>query len=548
MAGEGQGYQGVVLPSLFGDPGSALKSGIALKERQAERNDALAQRQSEIDYRRQKDLQAQADKDEMDQYRKVQLLKDYLDVNKHQTGEAVVDALANQKSNELLKKWTTALQQNPKLSYADLLNGTSTDMGKLIPSLDSARDELKQSDAAVQMIKQKFPEADTQKILQDLRTDILHRRVDNNGNFVNPTLVPPSEFANQLANPIFLSKYITGTKDLAQSFLKPQTTDVGVYVGNPNDAHTRMEAKLPDFMKLNYNPETDTQPNTGGAFLKRGITPQLQLRASTLPSESIGEVNGKPFQVIDKDVFNSRMQNPNIAVQTYAQTRKMYPNFDNMNPTEQELAARNAMFQVANSAQGQHGFHATVTANSPRTTINVNGNKANSDIKDAYSEILNKLPEEGKALSFNKLTPTTQNAVLSLAQTNYGKVKYQESTPTKNDPNHITIKERPLNQSDIAIYKNPETNEVGIYTVGQDKNGVTRIDKLIAPLSQFDVNSKVNTGIKARQEVLRKDSTPYNSYSINGKDYSHDELLKMGYKDDQIQQALQLGTIKHKNK
>jgi len=34
------------------------------------------------------------------------------------------------------------------------------------------------------------------------------------------------------------------------------------------------------------------------------------------------------------------------------------------------------------------------------------------------------------------------------------------------------------------------------------------------------------------------------SYSVGGKSYSHDALIKMGYTEDEIQQAIKLGTIK----
>ena len=152
---QGYEYANINLPSQFGSPGEALQNALASKERQQNRADNLAFRQEEKDYRRSQDFLRQQDKDEMDLYRKVQMLREYTDLSKHQTGNDIADDIGNKKVADVVGKWTGMLQNNKALSYADLLAGVNKDVSGLVGSLDAMKNELNESDEAMKILKQK---------------------------------------------------------------------------------------------------------------------------------------------------------------------------------------------------------------------------------------------------------------------------------------------------------------------------------------------------------------------------------------------------------
>ncbi len=514
MAGEGQGYGGIVLPSIFGSPADALKSGIALKERQAERADALdvrreaqANRQSEIDYRRAKDAQLQADKDEMDNYRKVQMIKEYTDLSKHQTGNDIADAIGNNKAQELIGKYTGMLSQNKQLSYADLLSGINRDMGGVVSSLDAMKNELGQSDEAIKLLKTKFPELDTTALMQQHRADILHRRVDPKGSFINPMQVAPSTFEQQLTNPDFLSQYVQGNKNLTDAIINPKGADPSsVFMGKPDAAHTKFEANIPYWKKPNFDP-TGIQ----NGFLPKGVVPELQLKGSVIPAASIPSSNGKPFTVIDKDVYERFAQDPKSNLELIASTRQRYPNYNNFNQTEKEYAKRNVLYdQIKTLDQSQ--YHPTATSNTPRTTVNVGsgGNADAANIRNVWKGVIERVGKtpEGKLTPLNELSSTAQQELVKMANQIAGK-KDEAGTPYTN--------------SDIALKKESD-GTINIRKVVRGEDGkIKSFDEIITPLDETAMNLPAQANVKAKVAVVQQ-GNKQPTYKYNGKEYTEVQL------------------------
>lgn len=346
---------GFTLPN-YGNPIEALQQAGQQQERKAERkaqNAAQAARQAELD-----------------NAGKIKMIEDYTNPTKYQTGEAISLGLATQKAGEIKKKWTDALKANPNLSLTDLYSGLGNDTTNLISGVESLKQELSGADKTIADLKQKYPDLDTNGIMQKYREDILHRRIDNGNNFMNPLQVPQSQFANNLNNPDFLSMYAKKSDNLNNEIINPKGVEtLSVFSGRPNDAHTKFEAKVPYWRKENFDRNLLSQ-----GFLPNGSPePSLDLKASVLPATALPSSNGQPFNIIDKDVFDRFTENPSDpkSVELIAATRNKYPNYDKFNTTEKEYAKRNVLYDKI-KALDQSQYHPTATFNAPKTTNNIN--------------------------------------------------------------------------------------------------------------------------------------------------------------------------------
>jgi len=97
---------------------------------------------------------------------------------------------------------------------------------------------------------------------------------------------------------------------------------------------------------------------------------------------------------------------------------------------------------------------------------------------------------------------------------------------------------RNFTQADLVL-KRKDANSIGVYEYPSGR--------FITDVTKRDINVKANQplGQKAKTEAVRG-SKKESVYLVNGKQYSKADLNKLGYNDDQINQALSLGNIKQK--
>ena len=114
---------------MFQAPGQALAARIEDKNR-------LNERKFELDYRNQKDREAE-------DWRKLNLIQDLTDISKYQTGSDVADAIGNRKVNEIFQKYT---QSAGAMSPAELQANIQKDMSVIIGGMSAAKQELTQAD------------------------------------------------------------------------------------------------------------------------------------------------------------------------------------------------------------------------------------------------------------------------------------------------------------------------------------------------------------------------------------------------------------------
>jgi hypothetical protein len=321
MGESGYNISPVVLPNLWGTPGQALQGAIQHQERQKER-------QYEIDYRHQKDAEA-------DQWRKLNLIQELTDLSKHQTGSDVANALGNTLMSDVYQKYTSSAD---KMSPIELQANIQKDMSGIITGMEGAKNELAMADDAMKGIKQAYPNIDTATLYDHLRKDVVSRRLkDDMSGFKNEMEVQPTQF--DLSDPNILSEYLTNTKGLDEEIANPKGIDpISVAAGN-DDRHIEYGGKIPYWMQPNY---TDEQLKKGGGFLPNGFIPKLSIKSELLPTDMLPALQGQQRNVVTSDVHKQLKER--YPLEVLAGTKRMFPTYNKMNDGEKELAERDYLY------------------------------------------------------------------------------------------------------------------------------------------------------------------------------------------------------------
>jgi len=464
----------------------------------------------EVEYRRQKE----ADSDE---WKKIALIQDLTDLSKHQTGNDVANYLGNQKASEIIKQYTA---QAKTMSPSDLMANISKDMSGIVSGMDAMRDELTQREEQLKQLKQAYPNIDISRLAADDRAEVLNRRIAN-GSFVNPLQVGASTI--DFGNPDFLRKYVTGNKNLFEAVSNPKGVDpTDVFVGKP-EAYTKFSAKIPIWRKPNY-----TEQELQNGFL-RGKNPSLGLKFSTLPAQSLPSSNGKPFNVIDKDVYDTFMQNGTLALEVKSGAANMFPGYDNFTPQEKEYAERKFLHDFI-STNDQNNFHPTAVKAEPRTNIKVNvggsGSSGNNINGNEFDRI--PIPEKNENLFGSALGSKTRKNL------------QPEEMPQRV---FAILKTAGMDISD-AVYFDTEVDKDGkiqsitpYFDYGKDNAPNIKKGSKITRQDMYDAQLKYNAEPqKGKQPTFgmaaETGSTNTNArkYKIGGKEFSQEQVQKAASK------------------
>jgi hypothetical protein len=362
-------YQGdfaFKLPNAYPAPGEVLQNQVAMSQQDKYRKQELAYRE--------------AKEKEADDWKKINLIQDLTNLDKHQTGSDVANSLGNQRASEILQKYTA---QASVLSPAELQMKINQEMSGLLNGMDGVKQELELADEQMKMLKTQLPDLDMASIAKLYRADVLDRRVGKDG-FTNPLQVAPSQL--DFSDPEFLSHFATGNKNLSNSIINPQGAETeSVLMGKQGD-YTKFEGKLPFWKAPAYD---RTKFNNEGFYQGKEI-PTLKIKSTTLPSDALPSSNGKPFEVIDKDVYDRFSQDVKLNTELIASTRQAFPSYDNFNPTEKEYAKRHVLFNQIKTLD-QNQLHPTFSTKPPSTNTRI----YNSTSKDATPIDLREQPEVG---------------------------------------------------------------------------------------------------------------------------------------------------------
>lgn len=445
----GYNESSVVLPSLFGDPGSAMENALNRKQQ---------------DKRFQYQMQRENDNDE---WKKLNLIQGLTDLTQHQTGSDVANALGNRQASSILQKYTAAAK---KMSPSELLANVQKDMQATINGMDGMKNELAMSDKQLMALKTQFPELDIAALAKDHRADIINRRLKGDEGFANPLEVPQSQF--DMTNPDFLSRYITGNKNLSDAIINPKgAEDTSVLTGT-TDSNTKWAAKQPFWKKQNFQQEAMKQ-----GFLGKDFIPNLELKSSTIPSDAIPSSSTKPFEVIDKEVLDRFSQDDKLNMELIAATRHKFPTYDNFNQTEKEYAKRNVLHEQIKTLD-QSNFHPVANTKPARTNIHIggSGSSGESAVNDIYKRMrteVKRLKDYGEA-----------KVNIALLDADGQKIALDFARDATKDPD--------LTNNDVKVELS-EKGEMNLW--GKD-------GRLIGTLPEIGVNIGKQPNTKAKVEVV----------------------------------------------
>jgi hypothetical protein len=345
------------LPDQFPAVGEVFQSMINRKEKQQERADSLAERQRQFNER-------QADRDLSNQYKNAQLIKEGTDLSNYMTGDAIANDTATKYISELLPNFVQMSKSgaNP----VDLQMAMSKAVNNVVPALSNIKRELTLGDDALKKLSELYPDLDKESFIKKYREDVHNRTIDKETGKLKPAqLVEASEFQNNLTNPDFLSTFVRGNKNLVESITNPKGTDQSSVLAGSPDSYVKYETKVPFWKKPSY---TNEQVKEG--FLDKKIVPELVLKSSVLPMDKIDSKisENKPFNIIDKEVYNRFEEDPKSNLELIASARAEYPQYDKFNSTEKEYIKRHVLYNKINELD-QNQFHPTQSTKPSKVTI-----------------------------------------------------------------------------------------------------------------------------------------------------------------------------------
>lgn len=351
---EGFGTSPFVLPNVFEEPGKVLGDIIQNKRQDKQIADQVA-------YRQQKEA-------EQDQWKKLGLIQDLTDLSKHQTGDDVANAIGYQKASEILQKYT---KEAPNMSPNELMAKVQQDMSGLVSGMDAMKNELNMSDEQLKLLKKDFPELDISSLAKAHRADILNRRVKGD-KFVNPIEVPASQL--DLSDPEVLADFVSDDRSLINSITNPKGVEnESVLMGRQGD-YTKFEGKLPFWKAPNYDRKGF---NSEGFYTGREI-PSFKIKGTELPSDALPSSNGKPFKIIDKDVYDQFISDGNNRLNIIAAAKNRYPDYNNFNATEKEYAQRNVLYDKIETLDPSQ-LHPTQNVRPPVTKNYMGGSSSKKE-------------------------------------------------------------------------------------------------------------------------------------------------------------------------
>lgn len=421
-------------------------------------------RNREAAYRHEKDQEAE-------DWKKLNLIQGLTDLSTHQTGNDVANAIGNQKAGAILQKYTALAKT---LSPAELQYKVTQDMGGLINGMEGLKTELNNSDEQLKQLKQSLPNLDIAALAKAHRADILNRRLKGQ-DFANPLEVPPPTL--NLTDPETLSHFVLGNKNILSEIDDSKGAEPeSVLMGKQGD-YTKFEGQKHYYHQPNYD---RTKFNSEGFYTGKEI-PTLNIKSSTLPSDALPSSNGKPFNIIDKDVLDRFQQNSGANLELIKSTREAFPNYDDFNNQEKQYAKQNTLYNLIKS-NAQSQLHPTSNVRPQKSVTNVNtGTSAASQINDLYQTIEDALGGSGKAIiRANELPSDAMSYVVSEAQ--------------KSSPDDV----EKITSSNVVVGKEPD-GKTAFYVVNSDGT-----NKRVGYLTKKSVNIKNQPSVKEKREVVKQ--------------------------------------------
>lgn len=497
----------ITLPQTLGNPGDVWKDAMNRKERQQERNDALSERQREFEQRNQL---AKQEKDRTNRLYNLKQIQDATNQKQYETPNHIIDNTLGQELQNIRGEAMKYIGESP-----EFVTQLITDkVAKVSQWADLAKQHAQQISQQTVEFNKTLPNTDLNKVTgltsQQFKDNFFNK--DEKGNYTglkDPHLIQQNaNYFDQFNDENKLASVVNSQQPLYDFF-----KNMPKYPIEGNSYKSNKGAVIQKAYKGFTTPYTDEVT---------GDENKLELR----PKSHIVHIgdNEEPIRVADESLKKAMVANPAVEA-AFTQAWKSTVNekgLQNTNPHALDILKEAFRYKFAEdqmSAMHQVNFKDKEIIPKPaRITINTGNGSKEITFNNVADQVDGALAQQG-------ITPIT--ALPSEAREYF----VNSVNKGRNDANHLNVDKLGVVKANNGTYRILDLENDG---------------EVAGVFSRTGTNLGTNKTQKVQQKILKEESRPYNSYSINGKSYTHDELLKMGYKDDQIQQALKLGTIKHK--
>lgn len=403
----GFGTSPFILPQMFDKPGDALQQGLHNQERRTDR-------QYEMNWRLQRQQEA-------DEWKRLALIRGFTNIDDHHSGEGAMDDLGDKKMADLITEFTLG-----GYSPTEIQAKLPQRVRQTISALDAGKAELAQSDKSINEISKLYPGfIDTQSMREAHRKEILGRRLNPNGDFVNPSDVKPSKF--DFSNPETLADFIPQDSDkvISQEISDPKLYQTEHRAKGNRDSYIKFTEKLSPFAKSNITPDS----YNADMFLKNNVNPKILF--DSLPEDLFGQ----KIETLSPEAYKKGFsQKANIAF--LAMAKRGMPQWSKMTAEEKDKSIRHlALGYVQKLDKSGYSFD---NANPPaaRTTNNIN--MGYGGVGEAKGNLIDKInlsyygnPQNGSIDEAEvKIIPADLQAVLKasgidISSANYFKIEIE---------------------------------------------------------------------------------------------------------------------------
>lgn len=509
--GDNFGGYAVSLPSLFGTPGEALQTATAQAERRGEKTLEIARQQRLLEQKqRQENLGSLLKATQFENY---------------DTPDVELNKITERELNKIREEGKTLLSQDP----IEFENWLTTRPKEFNSWYRMAKSDLGNVTAQRQEFNKDFPNVNLAKANNLVSKSFLDNYTELDPNtgqrLIKPThlINPQNDYYSQLKTPQALGEITEYTQPATDLFTKIKTENVGdkQYTNKRGQVTTRKWSGV-------MTPFTQMDEDEKGNPI------------AVTKHETMNIVNPKTGKMEEMKLATPEMlqyvtqSSPGATAAMYKlwADEKKAKGLTNLDPAVEEPLFKNFIYRYADRNL-PHQIKTEEGTVIPKVSVNVGAPAGPAGIRDIYSEITDlanaKAENKGynsqgnivtNATPVNELSATAQGIVLDYVKKLKGKSADED-----------------LGQDKIVVAKD-KNGKLGIYDFDPTAKKY-KIGGLIAPLDKTSINIKAQPTAKGKSGVVSE-----GNYNISGKEYSHKQLLDLGYTDAQIEQAIKLGTIK----
>lgn len=410
--------------------------------------------------------------------------------------------VVDQTIGQLTAGMANYMKQNPNASYIDLQNIVNQNLGQVAQWSAKVKSVKENIDKTVSMMDPKSPYDKGR--LRALSIDRALYKTDEAGNKV---MKGPDEI------------------DLEIDIVTQVAAENEDKLIDPFKGDQAMSDLVKDASLYTQNIEQTVETPDGRKTVVVGQKSSVPFFLEAKGGEL--RVKQQPNGYIDENVYQQFYQNPAIRANINANAKSNMKKLG-MEDTPENFEYFKRAYLTTWLDQNKKGVVEKVDKTLYQKPTTASGQSPAPDtFIDAYNEVdtLVSGKKKGYGAPMTELSLETQNTVLNIAKTSLG---------------------ASVGQGDVYVKKESD-GTIGVYTgknmVDEEGNVTRPINSKIGTLTRTGTNIEANKPLGTK---AKKASVQSKKYVVGGKQYSLEDLLGMGYTQEQIDQAIKSGTVKTK--